>query len=359
MLSDSSEDVQNPLKFCDKPEAKIYNSLLRRLDNFRGRDSVNCLIFVHRQADPDALCSAGALKLLLETSFSHSKLDIKIVAPQGASVLGKQVAATLGIEYLEEIDSKSLIDPELIIVADTGDPKLLEPYTQAFSESSATKILIDHHGSSLFGSSWTAIDEKFVDNSCTSTCEIVALGFPANVISRQIAQILLPGVLFDSQHLGIATKKTLEAALVLVNSGAEISSAKRILRHEPDRSEVLGRIKAAQRLRYEEVDGYVIAMSEISSYHASVARMLVDIGSDIGVAYGESGGEARLSARSSQLFYRETEIDLALQIKKISDYFELVGGGHSTAASLSGKFEHPKVLAERLIQNIRSAILQK
>ncbi len=132
---------------------------------------------------------------------------------------------------------------------------------------------------------------------------------------------------------------TLEAALVLVNAGSEISSSKRLLHHDPDRSEILGKIKAAQRMRYEEAAGRVIARSEISSFHASIARMLVEIGADVGIAYGETGGEARLSARSTQSFFRGTGIDLSTEVKKVADYFDLVGGGHSTAASLSGKMD--------------------
>lgn len=343
-------------------DSKPYGSLPDVYGLFQGllsphsaRQESNGLVFTHRQADPDALCSAGALKLLFKNTSSR---DIGIVVPQGASVLGKQVASQLGIDFVEEPDKELLREASFMIVVDTGDPKLLEPYAESFRESKAKKFLIDHHASSLQERTWGFFDKRLVVTSSTSTCEIVALGVPSEIISEKMADILLTGLMFDSQHLGIATKTTLEAALILVEAGAEISKSKRILRHEPERSEIVGRLKAAQRLRYEEAKGRIIASTEISSYHAAVARMLVEIGADVGIAYGETGGEARLSARCSQSFFKETGIDLSFEIKKIADYFEVVGGGHSTAASISGKID-ASVLADRLKQNLKSILLQK
>jgi nanoRNase/pAp phosphatase (c-di-AMP/oligoRNAs hydrolase) len=316
------------------------------------------IILVHRQADPDALCAAGALKKIIEHFEDSSLSKTTIVAPQGASVLGKQASSALGIEFEEEIEESKIESANLLIAVDTGDPKLLEPYNAQFEKSNGAKILIDHHSSSLLAKTWPENIERIVTPHSTSTCEIIALGVGRKSISKTVADMLLTGLLFDSQHLGIATKETLEAALILVNAGSQISEAKKILRHNQERSEILGKIKAAQRLRYDEAAGKIIARSEISSFHAAVARMLVDIGADVGIAYGETGGEARLSARSSSSFFKQTGIDLSVEITKIANYFELVGGGHVTAASLSGKMD-PGVLADRLVQNLKATLLQK
>ena len=58
--------------------------------------------------------------------------------------------------------------------------------------------------------------------------------------------------------------------------------------------------------------------------------------------------EARVSVRSTQTFFKETGIDLAEQVKKISDALGIQGGGHPTAASLSGE-GIPLELAKRLL----------
>jgi nanoRNase/pAp phosphatase (c-di-AMP/oligoRNAs hydrolase) len=336
---------------------RLYDKIRELLDSLRTNE-IRGMILTHRQADPDALCAAGALKLLLEGLMSKSKVDISVGVPQGASVLGKQVSASLGIGFSENEDEKAFSDSQFFFIVDTGDPKLLEPYTKNFAKSPAKKFLIDHHASSLSSDGWQGLDNRVVIPSSTSTCEIIALGFPPELISSEIANILLPGLLFDSQHLGIATKHTLEAVLILIDAGAEISRSKSLLHHTPDRSEILGKFKAAQRLRFEEAAGRIIAKSEISSFHAAVARMLVEMGADVGIAYGDNGGEARLSARSSQSFFRQTGIDLSEEIKKVATHFEMVGGGHSTAASISGKVE-AEIVADYLVQRIKGTLLQK
>ena len=299
-----------------------------------------------------------ALSLLLRSSFPEISLESTIIAPQGASNLGKNVSSTLGITFQEQIENSIILESDLIIIVDAGDPRLLEPFVEAIFQSSAKKILVDHHFSSLDDTAWSFLSDRIVGSDSTSTCEIVAMGFPSHLITKKIGDILLTGLLFDSQHLGIANERTLEAALILVKAGSDISATKKILRYRPDRSEILGRMKAAQRLQYQEAAGRVIARSQISSYHAAVARMLVEMGADVGIAFGESNGEARLSARSTQSFFKETGIDLALEIKKVADHYNLVGGGHSTAVSLSGKME-PSVLANDLIQNLKARLLQK
>jgi nanoRNase/pAp phosphatase (c-di-AMP/oligoRNAs hydrolase) len=336
----------------------LYDSLREFLSPaHEGRDARG-IIFTHRQADPDALCAAGALKSLMESSTFGVQVQTSIVVPQGASVLGKQVSSALRIEFTEKSESNFHFDADYMIVVDTGDPKLLEPCETGFLTSKAKKLLIDHHPSSSLPETWGYGIGKYLLSGATSTCEIVALGLPPVSISKKVADMLLTGLLFDSQHLGIATNRTLEAALVLVNAGSEISKSKRMLHHDPDRSEILAKIKGAQRLRYEEAGGRFLVTSEISSYHASVARMLVEIGADVGIAFGETSGEARLSVRCSQPFFKETGIDLSTEVRKVAERYGLVGGGHSTAASISGKTDS-KVLADSLLQNLKSRLLQK
>jgi len=340
------------------PDGHLQEKVHQLLVAFPKRDELRGLILTHRQADPDALCAAGALKLLLEKMKGESNIVISIGVPQGASILGKQVSALLDIQFSDKLQESTFTNSDFLFVVDTGDSRLLESLSGMFQDSIAKKFLIDHHPSSLAPESWQGLEDRVVVTTSTSTCEIIALGFPREMITKKIADILLTGLLFDSQHLGIATENTLEAALILVQAGAEISRSKKLLHHNPDRSEILGKLKAAQRLRYDEAAGKIIARSEISSYHASVARMLVDIGADVGIAYGETDGEARLSARSSQSFFKETGIDLSEEIKKVAKHFGMVGGGHSTAASISGKME-AEVVADFLVNNLKGSLLQK
>jgi nanoRNase/pAp phosphatase (c-di-AMP/oligoRNAs hydrolase) len=314
------------------------------------RNSPKVLIFTHRQADPDALCAAygvaNALSLL-----AGKEIESKIIVPQGASTLGEAICTQLGIKYETLKDPKELPECDLIFVVDTGDFQLLQPFADLIRSSQALKIQIDHHSGTT--ESNAHFTRSFVKSNSTSTCEIVALAFSDLGFSKRVSQALITGLMFDSQHFGIATASTLEAALILLQGGAEIDEARRLLRRKPDRSEILARVKSAQRLQFEEIGKYLVLKAEVSSFHASVARMLVEIGADVGIAYGKSDGEARVSVRSTQSFFKETGIDFAQEVKEVAISTQTVGGGHPTAASMSGG-DSPMDLANALVERVRS-----
>ncbi|MFI5421404.1 MAG: bifunctional oligoribonuclease/PAP phosphatase NrnA [Nitrososphaerales archaeon] len=336
----------------------VFDLFSAEFSQLEHKHETKIAIFAHRQADPDAVCAAAGLTLLLQRAFPERNLKARIVAPQGVSVLGEKVCSTFHLRVEDGIEPAALMDEDLIVAVDSGDIHLLEPYADPIARSPAKKILIDHHIVSPVEGTSKGFDHAIIDSHSTSTCEIIARGFPPNIFIKEIARILLTGLMFDSQHLGLANERTLEAALTLVRAGADISDSKRILRYKPDRSELLARLKAAQRLQFEECNGYLIVRSEVSSFQASVARMLVEIGADVAIAYGENGEETRMSARSSQIFYRQSGIDLALEIRKAAGHFMIEGGGHSTASSISGKVDS-NVLAEYFVNSIKGMLLQK
>lgn len=322
------------------------------------KDTLSFLIFTHRQADPDALCSAHAISEAIRRVVMDSNpgcvVSSKIVAPQGAGLLGTAICTRLGIDFVDSISTSEISEAGLIVAVDVGEVELLEPYASGISTSSASKFLIDHHGSNKDTADWENF-KTIVDKDATSTCEIVALRFPESYLNQKIARALLAGLMFDSQHLGIAKESTLSAALKLVRAGARIDEAKEMLRSRPERSEVIARIKSAQRLKYEEVGKFFIIQSEVSSFQAAVARTLLDLGGDVGIAYGDHEDEARISLRSTQQFFRETKIDLGELLSSIARESSLAGGGHSTAASISGKTKASE-LAGSIIKRLKAEL---
>ncbi len=347
----------------------LQSWFVEKLQNAQTKGTLRILIFSHRQADPDSLCAAFALGEILKELYrrinqnSAVELSTHIIAPQGASQLGERISRSLGIQYQESLDEQSVAKADLIAAVDVGDPKLLEPYLEWIERAEAPKIVIDHHGDQEFGkpkSVWRIFDEACINGRATSTCELIALGFSPDFLTRSSAQALVVGIMFDSQHLGIATKETLEATLDAIREGAEITLAREMLRSQPDRSEIIARIKSAQRIQHVELGKYQILKVEVSSFHASVARMLIDIGGDLGIAFGEHEGEARLSARSSHQFARETGIDLGSLFEEIAGLQglgkEIIGGGHPTAASISGKVD-ASVLADSVIEKIKAKLV--
>ncbi|MHB8568080.1 MAG: DHH family phosphoesterase [Nitrososphaerales archaeon] len=329
----------------------------------KGSKPIKLLLVTHRQADPDALCSAEGFSRLTQRAFPTILFETKILVPQGASMLGISVCKQLGINFNVEIQNEEIDQADIIIAVDLGQPELLEPYLVPIEKSRSFKILVDHHsgGSDIGGRN--VFDKILQDIDATSTCEIVAKSFPTELFDKQVSEILLVGLLFDSQHLGIATARTLESALKLVRAGAVMEYSKGILRSKPDRSEIIARIKSAQRLQFRECGKYLILEAAVSSFQASVARMMVEIGADLGVAYGKNDKETRISTRSTQRFFKDTGIDLGLELKNIADRRKasdegIAGGGHSTAASMSGQDLDPSEIVKELMETIRSKLPQ-
>jgi hypothetical protein len=136
----------------------------------------------------------------------------------------------------------------------------------------------------------------------------------------------------DSQHLFLASGKTITVVSELYKRGASLELARTILTRRREISERMARLKGAGRISLYNVDDFILAISRIGSFHASVAKALVDLGADLAIAVGGEAKESKASLRATQQFYEETGLHLGTDIAgKIADS----GGGHPTAASLS------------------------
>src|SRR5208283_6211470 len=103
---------------------------------------LSAVLFTHRQADPDALCSAAGLSLLIERMLPE-QIEIKIIVPQGASTLGRNVCNRFGLQFEEVISEDDTKEADLLVALDVGEPELLQPFLGLFVASQGTKILVD------------------------------------------------------------------------------------------------------------------------------------------------------------------------------------------------------------------------
>ena len=177
-----------------------------------------------------------------------------------------------------------------------------------------------------------------MDEGATSAAEVVfsiyqELGL---AVDGRSAQALLEAILFDSSHLAIVSPAGLRAAVKLMDAGADLETARKELRTDPDYGEVLAKLKGAQRLKIYRLGKWVAATSLVGSFQAHVARSLLYLGADLAIVGGESEGETRVSMRSTQRFLDGTKVQLGTQMaaemaKRLGGH----GGGHATAASFS------------------------
>ncbi len=309
------------------------------------------LIYVvtHRLADVDAYCASYTAARLLHTFAKNS--TVKAIFPKGLNTIARKVSKKFPIRTEKNAD---FTKADLIAIVDTNNPLLLAESMQGVIESKAKKILIDHHP--LGKTAKKIANVMFVNTKASSASEVVYDLCRSNKVrvSKSMAQVFMLGIMADSQHLYLANGKTIKAVSELYKMGASIETTKNILMRERDLSERVARLKGASRISLYNGNSFIVAFSRIGSFHASVARALVDLGADLGIAIGGDGKESKASLRATQKFYKVSKLHLGIDVtSKISDS----GGGHPTAASLSSELDENTL--ERLLFEAIEAKLGK
>jgi nanoRNase/pAp phosphatase (c-di-AMP/oligoRNAs hydrolase) len=289
------------------------------------------LLCCHRNADPDALGSAYGLKVLI--SESYPEIERVEILVDGVNRASKRVIdAYPEIRFEHEIS----YDPSAFILVDVSNASHTGKLGEGISKSSKPILVVDHHTSQI--SSHLKPQISFVDEQASSTCEIVCSFYESTgkTPSKTVATVLLTGIVYDSKRFSIIGRSAFRAAAFLVDSGADYQVATSILRQPLDRSERIARLKVAQRSKIVNMSGWVLVLSEVGSFGASGCRSLIDLGADIAIVSSDKKKLSRVSARSTSKFYEDTGVDLAKVMEKVGIELGACGGGHPTAATVSG-----------------------
>ncbi len=319
-------------------------------DLLRGHDEI--LVLGHHNADPDAACSMIAFSTLFRSINQNGKVTL---ACDDVSRLTKQVLTQLapGVEILEDVSREF----EFVVVLDTNSALQLGTKFEKHVRDSSKVLVIDHHEENPDISELA--DHSIVMSDCSSTCEILAgLHLKYDIpISPLSANLLLTGILFDTRRFFYADKKTLQTGIQLIEAGADYNACIRSLIIKPARSERIARLKAAGRLEVHNVDEWVVVTAKIGAYEASSCRGLIDLGADVAIVGGKPSKEVvRISARSTQDFYKRTGVNLSTDVmEQLGALIEGKGGGHPNAAGANGKRNRKKALL-RSVELIREAI---
>ncbi len=341
-------------KYWNKNSKNIEKLLEKFFTEFVGE---NIFILTHRNADPDAIASAIALHELL----SNMKINTYIMLPEGMNEISKHILQELN--FIEKhkyriLDLKRgenlLINIDTFIIVDTNNPEQLGE----FAHFIATKpyILIDHHRP---GKLCRNASISITDQSARSTSEIVAKIILTSGLSlcKEIATLLLTGILYDTRRFFYATRETFATVYNLISIfNADYSKAQSVLQHEMPIAERIARLKAAQRLIIRRIGDWIIGYSHVSAYESSCARAILDLGADVAFIISKHKKILRVVGRAKQSFVRNTGISLGRDLMPhLGELLGGVGGGHDTAAVAEGaaKYEFTYVV------NIIHEILEK
>lgn len=297
-------------------ESEFYNQLL---------DYNNILYLCHRNADPDALGSAFALK---------EAIGGTIGVIEGCDRVANLIAQQLNIEYITEPEDEY----DFVVVVDTSTPAQLNGFELK------NYAVIDHHATS-------ALNEKaafYLHRNKSSTAEIV-LGvlkaMEAPILGRT-AFALIAGIITDTGNFRHATSDSFKAVAELMElSGIEYSEVMDMLSSIPqDVSMRIAFLKAAQRTSIERLKDWIIVTSHVSSFGGAAASGLVSIGADVAFVATKKDDVVKVSARAR----REAQnagVNLAKLMEDVSVKFNGAGGGHEGAAGMDVSGDVETVLA--------------
>jgi len=295
---------------------ELLSKIVNRLQEGPG------LILLHHNADIDAIGSAIALQGAYPT--------YSIGALQNVSRISKRL--------LKRFDSVTIItDPKLedynsIVILDTSTPSQLgiEP------NQLKNPIVIDHHVSNY---NWNT-DLYYCDEEKSSCAEIIfelleSIDF---VITQKMTLALLLAILTDSGHFKYATSETLMNFAKLLELGnLKANDVFDVLENsnKMHNSQRIAHLKGAQRLKFEQINKYLVASTMLSSYEASMCKFLINLGADIAFVGAQRDDHVRISGRATNELVN-SGLHLGEFFKEISNELACEGGGHDGAAGLNG-----------------------
>ena len=290
------------------------------------------LLLCHHNADPDAICSAYAFQGLLAKCRPH--VTAEIGAGQGISRLSKHILKRLPIAVnLQPTVEKA----DTIVLLDTNTTQQLGHLSERVTKTKAPIIVIDHHAAHPETERIAKL--SITDEEASSTCEIV-YDFYKQVNTKpelNEAKALFLGITFDTRHFVLANSSTFKTISELSDIGVNPQKELSALALPMDFSERVARMKACRRAKLIKIDNWIIALSHVSAYQASAARVLIDLGAHMAAVAGQKNEKIEISMRCTREFSQATGIHLGRDIAKpLGEYLQGMGGGHAAAAGVNG-----------------------
>lgn len=301
------------------------------------------LIATHANADPDAVASSLALSHLLK----HMGLEsVDVAFPEGPSRLSRKILSGLGLHlrYLREPPRKVY---RAVAVVDATNSVQLSAFHSA-AERAELLLVVDHHtppGDLAAMASYAVIEKE--PATAVIICQAAEdLSVP---LDSHLATLALAGLIFDSKRFIQITPAALRTAARLVELGGNYELALSLLEEEVPYPERVAKLKGALRSHLLKVGEFVVAVSEIGSFEASVARALVSLGADVALVASERDGECRLSVRLSRSFFARTGLSASRDLAaRVADDLGGEGGGHDMAGGYKGPCSASSVLRAAL-----------
>lgn len=300
-----------------------FHSLAQTLTKI---SSSNVSIITHSGGDPDSIGAAFVAGNIIAKLSGREPPPITV--PEGETSLANSILQHLRANSLEEVG-----ESDYYILIDVGSLGQLGPSASQVAEKGPRVVVIDHH--SFVQDNYPKGAQLFIREDYPSTSEIIldlctSMGYTLSVVE---AEALFLGLYYDTARLSIATKQSLLRMCQLTEKGIEPKTLLSEVEAGMDISERIARLKSAERMSLFRVGEWLVALSDVGSYHSSAARSLLHLGAHVSVVAGEDSSQVTLALRSAQDFFQKTGVSLGKDLcPEIASAFSGSGGGHPTAA---------------------------
>ena len=143
-------------------------------------------------------------------------------------------------------------------------------------------------------------------------------------------------MLTDSGHFRYATPDLLRTfSDIMEHSSVEIDEVMMFTDKGRDISERISQLKGGQRLKFDRVGRFIVAISHGSSFESSMSKSLLFLGADVAFVGSQREDRFRISARARQEIVR-LGFHLGKMLDGIGQETSNDGGGHPGAAGLMG-----------------------
>ncbi|MFW9819121.1 MAG: bifunctional oligoribonuclease/PAP phosphatase NrnA [Candidatus Thorarchaeota archaeon] len=331
--------------------------LRSKFDNFLAFiKNKNILITTHDLVDIDGLVSCFTLKYLLNLlncEFSKSKnQEISIYFSELSKSTKNfiknfnKVFPEFDFSYEETFD---LTNIDILIILDTNNLNQIKNYDNMdITHMKIPYIFIDHH---YYEQTLENRNENFLDlvsNDYSSTSEIILelIEFYKKPLTIPLKNLIISAILTDSGFFKHGNNKSIQNVSKLLCEDIKIQEIYQFLQNKIDISEKIAKIKGLQRVELIRAGESLIGITNVSSFGASVASMLIKLGFDVGIAISKEKNHYIINTRAKKAVCLKNKLNLGKILQSISLLHNGSGGGHDGAASLTINKDVDDILQE-------------
>ncbi|MFW9770731.1 MAG: bifunctional oligoribonuclease/PAP phosphatase NrnA [Candidatus Thorarchaeota archaeon] len=315
----------------------------------------NLLIITHHPTDLDGFISSISLKFFLETFFKSQEVSIYFSELSKFTKDFLKNFRTLfpdfSLNYSEQIYIP-LFDTILII-----DTNNLDQLYYKELDFSTPFIFIDHH-LNLNKNYRANLDSlNLIFENYSSTAEIILELFRIKQVSIPIPYkvLLASAIIADSGLFKYGNNQTIHNISFLLENGIPIQEILNLLESDSELSERIARVKGLKRVGLLKAENWLIGVSRVSNFSASVATTLINVGFDVGIIFSKKKDGTIITTRARKEVCQKTGLHLGRILSNIEG---CSGGGHDGAASLNC-INNAEGILKKVIDKIKKVLMTK